>query len=161
MKRNMIFLSLAVTFSCVIGNGFAQRMVRGSAAQDVKKAIAESRAITVQAFVEGDSALFIDRYTPDCWIMPAHADPLCGEDAPLDFFRTSYHQLGIRNETFNTAEVHALGPDMATEMGLYQLFDAEGKIIDCGKFLVLWKKTSSGWKMFRDSFSSNRPDKCL
>jgi ketosteroid isomerase-like protein len=28
--------------------------------------------------------------------------------------------------------------------------------MDEGKYLVLWKKTAKGWKMFRDSFSSNR-----
>jgi hypothetical protein len=26
-----------------------------------------------------------------------------------------------------------------------------------GKYLVLWKKTSEGWKMFRDSFSGDSP----
>jgi ketosteroid isomerase-like protein len=29
-------------------------------------------------------------------------------------------------------------------------------MFDDGKFLVLWKKTDKGWKMYRDSFSSNR-----
>jgi ketosteroid isomerase-like protein len=42
-----------------------------------------------------------------------------------------------------------------TEEGLWQSFDANNKMFDNGKFLVLWKKTPEGWKMFRDSFSSD------
>jgi ketosteroid isomerase-like protein len=34
--------------------------------------------------------------------------------------------------------------------------DAQNTLVDDGKYLVLWKKTDKGWKMFRDSFSSNR-----
>ena len=37
--------------------------------------------------------------------------------------------------------------------------NAKGELFDDGKFLVLWKKTKNGWKMFRDSFSSNHPPK--
>jgi ketosteroid isomerase-like protein len=46
-----------------------------------------------------------------------------------------------------------------TEEGLWQSFNAKGELFDDGKFLVLWKKTKNGWKMFRDSFSSNHPSK--
>jgi hypothetical protein len=45
-----------------------------------------------------------------------------------------------------------------TEEGLWQSFNAKGELFDDGKFLVLWKKTSKGWKMYRDSFSSNRKE---
>ncbi len=45
---------------------------------------------------------------------------------------------------------------MVTEAGLFLLFDGNKLMIDEGKYLVLWKKTPNGWKMFRDSFSSNR-----
>jgi len=49
--------------------------------------------------------------------------------------------------------------EFVTEVGLWQSFDANNVMFDNGKFLVLWKKTPDGWKMFRDSFSSNNNEK--
>jgi hypothetical protein len=46
--------------------------------------------------------------------------------------------------------------EFVTEEGFWQTFDADNKLLNNGKFLVLWKKTPGGWKMFRDSFSSDR-----
>jgi ketosteroid isomerase-like protein len=45
--------------------------------------------------------------------------------------------------------------EFVTEEGFWQSFDANNAMFDNGKFLVLWKKTPDGWKMFRDSFSSD------
>jgi ketosteroid isomerase-like protein len=124
--------------------------------EDPKKAIAASNELFFQAFVKGDSSLFIDRFARDCWIMPPNAPALCGADAPLEFFKLGYRKFGIRNGKFITIDVFGDGVEFVTEVGFWQLFDANNKTIDNGKFLVLWKKTADGWKMFRDSFSSDR-----
>lgn len=121
-----------------------------------KKAIAESNIIYFQAFVKGDSSIFIDRYAEDCCIMPPGTPALCGDNAALEFFKIAYNEIGMRNGKFITTAVFGNGDDYVTEEGLWQLFDKNNVMIDDGKFLVLWKKTSKGWKMYRDSFSSNR-----
>jgi ketosteroid isomerase-like protein len=124
--------------------------------EEAKKAIAASNEIYFQAFVKGDSSIFIARYAKDCWIMPPNAPALCGEDAALEFFKTAYHTFGLRNGKFITIDVFGDGGEFVTEEGFWQSFDADNKLFDNGKFLVLWKKTTDGWKMFRDSFSSDR-----
>jgi ketosteroid isomerase-like protein len=124
--------------------------------EEAKKEIAASNKIYFQAFAKGDSALFIARYAKDCWIMPPNAPALCGEDAPLEFFKTAYTKFGLRNGKFITIDVFGDGGEFVTEEGFWQSFDAYNKLFDNGKFLVLWKKTPDGWKMFRDSFSSDR-----
>jgi ketosteroid isomerase-like protein len=126
--------------------------------EEARKAIAESNDIYFQAFVKGDSSIFIDRYAEDCCIMAPGAPALCGSDAALTFFRVAYHEIGLRNGKFVTTQVYGDGKNFVTEEGLWQSFDGNGKLFDDGKFLVLWKKTPEGWKMFRDSFSSNRND---
>ncbi|WP_276482169.1 YybH family protein [Paraflavitalea pollutisoli] len=123
---------------------------------EATKAIAESNAIYFQAFAQGDSSIFIDRYAEDCCIMAPDAAPLCGPIAPLEFFRIAYHEIGLRNGKFITTAIYGDGLEFVTEEGRWQSFDGNGKEFDDGKFLVLWKKTPKGWKMFRDSFSSNR-----
>lgn len=124
--------------------------------EEVKRSIEESHRLYFQAFTLGDSSLFIDRYTKDCWIMPPNASALCGESAPLDFFREAYYRAGVRNGRYITTDIYGDTGEYVTEVGFFQLFDAGNKMIDNGKFLILWKRTPAGWKMFRDSFSSDR-----
>jgi len=123
--------------------------------EQAKKAIAESNAIYFQAFAKGDSSIFINRYAKDCCIMAPGVPALCGENAALKFFKTAYYEIGLRDGKFITTDVFGDGKEFVTEVGLWQSFDASHRLFDDGKFLVLWKKTPEGWKMFRDSFSSN------
>lgn len=123
---------------------------------EAEQAIAASNAIYFQAFVKNDSSIFIDRYSKDCCIMAPGVPASCGSDAPLNFYRIAYNNYGLRNGKFITQEIYGDGSDFVTEVGLWQSFDENGLLYDDGKYLVLWKKTENGWKMFRDSFSSNR-----
>ena len=132
------------------------QQITNAKVEEAKKAIAASNGVFFQAFVKGDSALFIDRYARDCWIMPPNTEALCGKDAPLEFFKIAYNRFGVRNGKFITIDVFGDGVEFVTEVGFWQLFGADNRQLDNGKFLVLWKKTTDGWKMFRDSFSSDR-----
>lgn len=138
---------------CIMGSAQGRT---SSGREDVKRSIDVSHQLYFQAFSRGDSALFIDRYTKDCWIMLPGVSTLCGEGAPLDLFREAYYRKGVRNGRFITTDIYGDAEEFVTEVGFFQLFDAGSKMIDNGKFLVLWKKTPAGWKMFRDSFSSDR-----
>lgn len=126
---------------------------------DARKAIAASNAVYFQSFVENDPAIFINRYADDAVILAPNGPALSGKAAGLKFFRKAYDEIGLRNGKFITTAVYGDGTEYVTEEGLWQSFDAKGKMFDDGKFLVLWKKTQKGWKMFRDSFSSNHPAK--
>jgi len=126
---------------------------------EARKAIAESNEILFQAFAKNDPSIFIDRYAEDCWIMPPNSPVLCGPDAPRDFFQKAYDRFGVRNGKFTTIDVYGISEDIVAEIGFWRLYDAGNTEIDDGKFLVLWKRTSKGWKMWRDSFSSNRSKK--
>jgi len=156
MKKLFIIPLQLILLSCLLINCQAQPSPSANL-EEAKKAIAASNGILFQAFAKGDSSLFIDRYAKDCWIMPPNAPALCGAEAPLEFFKLGYNKFGVRNGKFTTIDVFGDGVKFVTEVGFWQLFDANNKQIDNGKFLVLWKKTPGGWKMFRDSFSSDRP----
>jgi ketosteroid isomerase-like protein len=155
MKKIFIIPVQLILLSCLLFNCRAQQPTNANL-EEAKKAIAVSNGLLFQAFAKGDSSLFIDRYAKDCWIMPPNAPALCGADAPLDFFKAAYHKFGVRNGKFTTIDIFGDGVKFVTEVGFWQLFDASNKLFDNGKFLVLWKKTPDGWKMFRDSFSSDR-----
>lgn len=157
MKKNKKLLLLAVMaliHSVAIGQ--SDEANENSQLEDAKRAIAESNAIYFKSFVKNDSSIFIQRYANDACIMAPNTPALCGREAAARFFKSAYEAYGLRNGNFITTAVYGDGKEFITEEGLWQSFDATGRLFDNGKFLVLWKKTPEGWKMFRDSFSSNR-----
>ena len=160
MKRNnILLLALVPGIVCWFYSCNARQPKEKSDLEEARKAITESNAIYFRAFVKGDSSIFINRYAKDCWIMPSNAPILRGADAPLTFFKTAYNKFGLRNGKFITIDVFGDGTEYVTEVGYWQSFDDHNVLFDNGKFVVLWKKTPSGWKMFRDSFSSDRDKK--
>jgi ketosteroid isomerase-like protein len=156
MNRNKSIIALVIAVSWFHYACETRQSSPSSTLEEAKAAIEESNNLYFQAFVNGDSAIFINRYAEDCCIMPPNSPALCGPDAPLEFYRIAYHAFGLRNGKFITTAVYGDGENFVTEEGLWQSFDASQTMIDDGKFLVLWKKTPKGWKMYRDSFSSNR-----
>jgi len=126
---------------------------------EAKKAIQESNAIYFNSFKNNDPSIFIDRYADDASILLPNAPQIYGKEGATKFFRKAYDEYGLRGGKFITTAVYGDGVEYVTEEGLWQSLNAKGELMDDSKFLVLWKKTPKGWKMFRDSFSSNREAK--
>ena len=156
MKKSKVLIAIQLlTISLLLIDCEAPSSKEKSKLDEVKAAIAKSNDIYFQSFVKGDSSIFIDRYAKDCCIMLPNTPAMCGENAALEFFKMAYYKFGLRNGKFITTQVYGDGEEYVTEEGLWQSFDANHLMKDDGKFLVLWKKTPDGWKMFRDSFSSD------
>jgi ketosteroid isomerase-like protein len=159
MKKLIIWAALqAAVISISFYQCDAQQVKQSFNLQQVKEAIEKSNADYFNAFATGDSSLFIDRYTADCWIMPSNKQSLCGPEAPLDFFRVAYYRLGVRKGKFISIDIFGDGEGFVTEVGFYRLFDAKDIALGDGKYIVLWKKTPNGWKRFRDFLSPDGQD---
>ena len=156
MKTHQILISLLILATPLACSNLQSKP--DTELEEAKKAIAESNAIYFDSFAKNDSSIFINRYAEDCCIMAPNAPAMCGSNVPLEFFKVAYSQIGLRGGKFITQEVFGAGEGYVAEVGLWQSFNKEGKMFDDGKFLVLWKKTPKGWKMFRDSFSSNHKE---
>lgn len=157
--KNFVFYTtlklLAFTFLFVSCNSKPKEETTANLAE-AKEAIQKSNAIYFDSFVKNDPSIFIDRYAEDASIMLPNAPQIYGKEGPAKFFRKAYDEYGLRGGKFITTAVFGDGKEFVTEEGLWQSFNSKGELMDDGKFLVLWKKTPKGWKMFRDSFSSNR-----
>jgi len=153
MKKIILQSLLAAICIIYINYGHAQSK---SDLAGAKQAIAASNDIYFSSFMKNDANIFADRYADDCIILAPNSASFKGRKGALAFFKLGY-DAGLRNGKFITEAVYGDGKAYVTEMGQWQSIDANGKVTDDGKFLVLWKKTAAGWKMFRDSFSSNHP----
>ena len=159
LKHNKKIFPLFLTYIIAIALSCNKQKSTGKNLSDAKKAIAASNAIYFESFVKNDVSIFLNRYAKDACIMAPGAPQSCGQEAAAKFFRVAYDDYGMRNGRFITTAVYGDAVEYVTEEGLWQSFNAKGELFDDGKFLVLWKKTPGGWKMFRDSFSSNHNPK--
>jgi ketosteroid isomerase-like protein len=158
MKFNICTLTfLGILFGLPIVS-LAQTDLAKTRLDEAKQAIAESNALYFQSFVKNDPSIFTARYAEDACIMAPFAPQQCGWENAIKFFRDAYDNYGIRNGKFITLAVYGDAIEYVIEEGLWESHNSKGELFDDGKFLVLWKKTPTGWKMYRDSFSSNRPN---
>ncbi len=126
--------------------------------EEAKKAIAKSNSIHFDLYAKNDGSV-VKLFAEDACILVPNAPALCGHEEIAKFYKDAYETGGVRSGKITTLNVYGDGREFVTEEGLYQVFDANGKLVDEGKLLVLWKKTKEGWKDFRDSFSSNHAQK--
>ncbi|MES2109698.1 MAG: DUF4440 domain-containing protein [Bacteroidota bacterium] len=152
-KKFLIVCVLAIISAFYINQSSAQTK---SGLAEAQKAIVASNGIYFSSFIKNDANIFADRYAEDCIILAPNSQSFKGRKGALEFFKLGY-DAGLRNGKFITEDVYGDGVEYVTEQGQWQSIDDKGKVTDDGKFLVLWKKTAKGWKMFRDSFSSNHP----
>jgi ketosteroid isomerase-like protein len=151
--KNLLFLAILAS-AHFVGNAQSNKANENAYLEEAKKAIAQSNAIHFELYAKNDGSV-VSLFAEDACILPPNAPALCGREGIAKFFKNAYEQGGVRSGKTTTLNVYGDGREFVTEEGLYQVFDAAGKLVDNGKYLILWKKTKEGWKDFRDSFSSN------
>lgn len=116
--------------------------------------IAASNRLYSQGFETHNAVLVVNRYSIDGAIMAPNAKSITSPEGFLAFFNGGYDH-GIRKISFHTIRLFGLSGSMVNEEGSYELLDEKGRTIDKGKYIVVWKKTETGWKMYRDIFNSD------
>jgi ketosteroid isomerase-like protein len=101
------------------------------------------------ALIKGDSALFLNCYTPDACVLAPNVPQLCGKRGLSQFFKGVYFQSGVRDASFTSLGLFGQTADYVTQQGAVEIFDAADHSLGKGKVLIVWKKTGEGWKMFR------------
>ncbi len=135
--------------------GFAQPIADNSLDSE-KKIIEKINEQYFAAIQHNDSVSFCSQYSFDCWIMNTSVPVYCGPDAAHDYFADLTEKRKVAKGKFITIDLYETGKGMLTEVGFYQLYNSAGEQFDDGAYMVLWKKTSDGWKRFRESRNSSR-----
>jgi uncharacterized protein (TIGR02246 family) len=124
-------------------------------ADGVKGAIEAANGQFSAAAAKGDGAALAALYSPDGQVMPAGSDPIRGAEAIHKFWQGALDS-GVAAIGLKTIEVFGHGPT-ATEVGEYELRDKAAKVLDHGKYIVVWQHADGKWKLLRDMFSTNVP----
>ena len=124
-------------------------------ADGVQSAIEAANGQFSAAAAKGDGAGLSALYSPEGQVMPAGSDPIRGTVAIQKFWQGALDS-GIAGVGLKTIDVYGHGPT-ATEVGEYELRDKAGKVLDHGKYIVVWQQADGKWKLLRDMFSTNVP----
>jgi uncharacterized protein (TIGR02246 family) len=140
---------------CTVAFLMSVSLASAAVANDVKDAVEAANAEFSAAAAKGDGAALAALYASDAQVMPAASDPIRGRKAIQKFWQGAL-ESGVAAVGLKTIEVFGHGPT-ATEVGEYELRDKADKVLDHGKYIVVWKKVGGDWKLLRDMFSTNVP----
>jgi uncharacterized protein (TIGR02246 family) len=130
-------------------------VIQPAKADSVRSSIEAANAQFSAAAAKGDGAGLAALYSADAQVMPAGSEPIKGTAAIQKFWQGALDS-GIANVDLKTVDVFGQG-STAAEVGQYALRDRTGKVLDHGKYIVLWRLEGGKWKLLRDMFSTNVP----
>ncbi|HSQ61419.1 MAG TPA: DUF4440 domain-containing protein [Acidobacteriota bacterium] len=148
----LFLVTLAAVGSVLLGSCSRPPADDASAAQ--AGIVATDRDFTA-AFAARDAAAMSLAYTEDATLLPPSADPVQGREAIAKFW-DSLLLLPVKELKLELADVHGTG-DVVTAEGRYTLLDDKDHPVEVGKYLVVWKKTAQGWRMYRDIWNADAP----
>lgn len=119
----------------------------------VRQTIEAANKKFADAVLKGDSATVVNLYHSDAEVyapnMPADKRTLIGSMA------ASVSKSGIKSFTLNTSNVTG-NQEQVVETGTFEMGD-RSKVIDKGKYIVVWKPENGEWKLWRDIWNSDNP----
>ena len=160
--RNVLkttLIATAISFaSCnnpsATDNAIATKDSTSNANESVKAHIRKEASNWGDEVRRGDSTAMAAHYSSDAIVMPSNSEPVKGND--IVKFWGSIVRMGVKDLKLSITDISGDG-DVYAETGTLELFGANEKSLDKGKYVVVWKKENGNWKMYRDIWNSNLP----
>jgi uncharacterized protein (TIGR02246 family) len=128
-------------------------MIDQGTSTGVQAAIAAANENFMSTFNRGDAAGMCDLYTANGQLLPTGSDFVTGKAAIQAFWQGAM-DMGIKTARLDTVEAEEYG-ETAIEIGKYTLSGEAGKVMDRGKYVVIWKQEGGQWKLHRDIWNSS------
>jgi uncharacterized protein (TIGR02246 family) len=122
---------------------------------DLRKAIEAQNKRFGAAVEKGDVAALGALYTDDAQALPPNSDVVEGRAAIQEKWK-GVLASGVGGASLETTDVETEG-NLAYETGRYQMRSKDGKVLDRGKYVVVWKRSGSDWRIHRDIWNTSMP----
>ena len=158
MKHRIKRILLLPLFPTVVAAATLSGLAQGrmnSKSDDVRKAIEAVESQFSVLFSRGDIGELANLYAEDAVVMAPNSPTVFGRSAIRDFWDGA-RKAGVARVEVKTVEVSGTGGDTTYEAGTYVLYDASGKALDDGKYVVIWRREGKPWHLYRDIWNSNR-----
>jgi uncharacterized protein (TIGR02246 family) len=123
-------------------------------ASNIRSNIRMADDVFEATFRRGDAAGLAHLYTNDGMLLPTGSDFVEGKKA-IEAFWQGAMDMGFKEAKLDIVELERQG-DSVIEMGRYTLKDADGAVMDEGKYIVIWKQEDDQWKLSRDIWNSSQ-----
>lgn len=120
-----------------------------------KQAVEEGNKAFMDLLRKGDSVGVANLYASDAKLMSPNSPAFVGR-ASIQSAVAGFINAGMTGFTLKTTETWGY-EGLLSEEGVWTLSDKNGKELDHGKYIVLWKMEDGKWKLFRDCWSSDTP----
>ncbi len=127
-------------------------------AESAREGVDAGNRAWMAGFLAGDSAKMASIYTEDAIVFPPGGERVSGRAAIAQFWG-GFLNNGFKNLALKTLEVESQG-DLAFEGGevTFDIPQKEGKVTKAAiKYVVVWKRTQSGWHIHRDIWNDLPP----
>jgi ketosteroid isomerase-like protein len=121
-----------------------------------KASIEEENRMFTEEVKKGDSTALAAHYASDAQMLPPNSEPIKKDGIASAW--GGFSRMGIKELKVNTTDLTG-NQDLLAETGTYELMGADNKMMDKGKYVVVWKKENGAWKIYRDIFNTNMPAK--
>ena len=161
MKKSIqFFLSLILVISFVACNDAStdnNPTAKDSAISDNKSVEDYIRKEALKFGEEvrrGDSVAMASHYASDAIVMPPNSEVVKGNN--IAGLWGGALRMGVKDFKLTITDITGRG-DLYAETGNYEVFGADNKSLDKGKYVAVWKKENGNWKMYRDIWNTNMP----
>jgi ketosteroid isomerase-like protein len=139
----------------ICGIVLAAAVAAASAQSNVRPTIEATNTKFGAALAAGKPADLAALYTTDAMAFPPGSDIVRGRDAIQKMWQ-GVIDSGVKSAELTTTEVDSQGT-VAHEVGNYAMKDGAGKVLDRGKYVVIWKRDGAAWRIHRDIWNSSMP----
>jgi ketosteroid isomerase-like protein len=146
---------ILVSFSCKKETEASSEMKPAFNLEEAKAAIETAGQTFVMAMNKGDSITLANCYTKDAKMMGPNEKAVIGRPAIQKVF-SGWIKGGMPTFTMKTIEIWGNEEMMVAEEE-WAFSDKDGKILDSGKSIELFKMEDGKWRMFRDCYNSDLP----
>jgi ketosteroid isomerase-like protein len=109
----------------------------------------------LSTFSQEDAAGVAAIYAEEGRIMPAYSTAITGRAAIQAFWQGCF-DMGICTMLRKTHAIDWL-VDTVNEVGEYRFLDRHDRILDVGKYVIIWKWKAEQWHIQCDIWTSNLP----
>jgi ketosteroid isomerase-like protein len=121
--------------------------------QQVKQIISNNNKLYRIALLSGDSAAFADLHHSATLNMPPGALTMKGQ-GPMGAMIEQMPANGVTDYKLTTTNVYG-GPEDVIEEGKYELDTGNNKLMEKGKYIVIWKLDKDRWKIYRSIWNTD------
>jgi len=153
----VILFTGLVTVACESDNNSSTIVKKESHARfdlnAIKKIIQEKNNQFTKAHVTSDNEAIDTLFTLDAKSFPPNAEPVVGRSA-IAALTAEYIEFGVSEFFEETVELYGC-EDMLIDQGNFIMKYGKDNILEKGKYLNVWKKIDSQWKIYSNMWNTN------